>query len=255
MVVSIKYDQALDFFDDLTLVMLNVKLGFIDKNGNEIIPPKYSMINLFTNDLTSFKNNEKWGIMNKSGREVVSLNYDWVGRISDGLAAVKLNEKWGFISISQTEENLQNNDNSTAIKTKPTSSQVLVNGKDTVFNAYNIGGNNYFMLRDLAFIVNGTNKQFAVGYDDSTRAVTLMSEQTYVSQGTELKAGDGKEELASKSTNTFYLDGIKVEIDTYMIDGSNFVKLRDVMRMLNIGVGYDNETKVITIDTNIDYKD
>lgn len=40
-----------------------------------------------------------------------------------------------------------------------------------------------------------------------------------------------------------------------MIDGNNFVKLRDVMKLLNIGVTYDAETKTIGLDTSIDYMD
>ena len=40
----------------------------------------------------------------------------------------------------------------------PTSSIVLVNGEAVSFQAYNIGDNNYFKLRDIAFVLSGTEK-------------------------------------------------------------------------------------------------
>ena len=45
----------------------------------------------------------------------------------------------------------------------PTASTVSVNSKIVSFDAYIIGGSNYFKLRDLAYSLNGTAKQFAVG--------------------------------------------------------------------------------------------
>jgi hypothetical protein len=45
---------------------------------------------------------------------------------------------------------------STPQSASPTSSTVLVNGKNVAFDAYNINGNNYFKLRDLAYTLNGT---------------------------------------------------------------------------------------------------
>lgn len=48
------------------------------------------------------------------------------------------------------------------VATKPTASKVSVNGKDVSFEAYNIEGNNYFKLRDLAKALTGSNKQFEV---------------------------------------------------------------------------------------------
>jgi len=57
----------------------------------------------------------------------------------------------------------------------PTASTVYLNDAVNAFEAYNIGGNNYFKLRDLAYVLNGTAKQFEVGYDNATKAITLIS--------------------------------------------------------------------------------
>jgi hypothetical protein len=54
---------------------------------------------------------------------------------------------------------------------KPTTANVLVNGIAVKFEAYNIGGNNYFKLRDLAMALSGTGKQFDVSWDAAENAI------------------------------------------------------------------------------------
>ena len=140
------------------------------------------------------------------------------------------------------------------ITVNPTPSTVYVNGVVTAFEAYNIEGNNYFKLRDLAYALNGTNKQFSVGYDNATRAITLTSGQPYTEDGGEMAQGDGSAKSATLNTTiNISKDGVPVEITAYLIDGNNFMRLRDVMELLDVGVGYDNTTRNITIDTSLPY--
>ncbi|MDG1028803.1 MAG: WG repeat-containing protein [Flavobacteriaceae bacterium] len=41
----------------------NPKIGFIDKNGNEVIPPVYTRVKSFNQGLVAVKNNENnWGL-------------------------------------------------------------------------------------------------------------------------------------------------------------------------------------------------
>ncbi|MDD3350570.1 MAG: hypothetical protein PHC40_06965 [Eubacteriales bacterium] len=136
----------------------------------------------------------------------------------------------------------------------PTASKVMVNGSNVSFDAYNIFGNNYFKLRDLAKVVSGTEKQFAVGYDNAANAITLTSGNPYTTLGGELSAGDGKAKAAKTTTSKIYVDGKQTAFTAYNIGGNNYFKLRDVAKVLNINVGYDTPTKVITIDTEFDYE-
>ena len=136
----------------------------------------------------------------------------------------------------------------------PTASTVFINGTATEFEAYLIDGNNFFKLRDLAYVLNGTNKQFAVGYDNATRAITLTSGNAYEPDGGEMILGDGTPKSATLNTSiNISIDGSPVEITAYLISGNNFMRLRDLMRLLDIGVGYDNTTRNITIDTSLPY--
>jgi len=136
----------------------------------------------------------------------------------------------------------------------PTSSKVLVNGTSVAFDAYNIDGSNYFKLRDLAYVLNGTNKQFEVGWDGTNNAISLTSGQAYTPAGGELAvSANPTVKTPTPTTSAIYLDGKQVSFTAYNIDGNNYFKLRDVMQTFNVGVGYDGATNTITLDTSQSY--
>ncbi len=135
----------------------------------------------------------------------------------------------------------------------PTASKVLVNDEAVSFDAYNINGNNYFKLRDLAKVVSGTDKQFSVGYDSATSAIALTSGKSYTDVGGELSAGSNQAKIASASGSRIYVNRKKTPFVVYMIGGNNYFKLRDVAKAFDIGVGYDDETKAVSIDTKLSY--
>ncbi|MDF2939144.1 MAG: copper amine oxidase-like protein [Paenibacillaceae bacterium] len=137
----------------------------------------------------------------------------------------------------------------------PTASKVVVNGKEVAFEAYNIDGNNYFKLRDLAKAVNGSEKQFEVGFDAAKNAISLKSEAAYTSVGGELAAsGATGEQQAAPSSSKLMLDDEALELGAYNINGNNYFKLRDIAKVFNIGVTWDGKLNTVGIDTKIDYK-
>ncbi len=180
----------------------------------------------------------------------ISLYYKPNGIAQNGRA---INNGLGFIStesrsIPQTQP--QN-------MAKPTAATVLVDGKAVDFEAYNIEGNNYFKLRDLAMALNGSEKNFAVGYDQGKNAINLLSRSAYTPVGGELTRGSSKDNpngKTYKATNSvLYLDGLSIKMTAYNIENNNYFKLRDMGKCINFGVGYDNNTKTITIDTKAEY--
>ena len=135
----------------------------------------------------------------------------------------------------------------------PTSSTVLVNGKSAAFDAYNINGNNYFKLRDLAYVLSGTGKQFDVGWDAVNNAISLTSGKAYTITGGEMSAKGSGNKSALPTSSTIYLDGKQVSFTAYNIDGNNYFKLRDIGQTFDFGVGWDATTNTITVDTNAHY--
>lgn len=123
----------------------------------------------------------------------------------------------------------------------PTNDKLEVDGSAQSPAAYKINDYNYFKLRDLAALLNGTGRQFSVGYDSLTGAVTLTSGQPYTAAGSELAGVPDGVRQAMVSTNVIYIDGVSVQLTAYNIDGYNYFKLRDLASALNFSVGWTAE--------------
>jgi hypothetical protein len=140
------------------------------------------------------------------------------------------------------------------VSAAPTASNVLVNGKVVSFEAYNIEGNNFFKLRDLAAAVNGTEKNFEVSWDNDKNAISLVSGRAYTAVGDEFTVSRKPAAKEAKSTaSTIYLNGKEIQLTAYNIDGNNYFKLRDIAKAFDIGVTWDGATNTIGIDTKSSY--
>ncbi len=143
---------------------------------------------------------------------------------------------------------------STSVQAAPTSSNVLVNGEEVVFQAYNINGYNYFKLRDLAMALDGSNKQFEVIWDGTNNEILLFSSQPYTQIGGELTSS-GQDSIAQAflTTPKIYLNGKKTILTTYNIAGYSYYKLRDLAGMIGFGVTWDGVRNKISIDSSKTY--
>lgn len=160
-----------------------------------------------------------------------SSNVNMSGRkINNGLAFVEEKEK--------------------TITAAPTSSPVIIDEKSVVLDAYNINNSNYFKLRDIAMLLNNTEKQFSVEWDGSKNAINLITNRQYSAVGgelAELKDKDIKRALVAKSD--IYIDGNRVQLAAYSIDSSSYFKLRDIADRLNFSVDWDSSVNSIVIST------
>lgn len=167
---------------------------------------------------------------------------------------------------------------------KGTVLEIPVDGEEVVFEAYNIEGNNYVKLRDVAMALDDTDAQFNVTWDNTKKAIDMITGASYDAVGTELpvqkqldaeKAADEKRqqenpnmgfsmgysltrfypESQNASTNTakIYLDGETVEMKAYNIGGNTYFKLRDLGQVLDFNVGWDAATQTVTLDTGKGY--
>ncbi|MFD0959451.1 hypothetical protein [Paenibacillus chungangensis] len=142
------------------------------------------------------------------------------------------------------------------VKAKPASSRVLVDGKPVMFEAYSIGGNNYFKLRDVAMALNGSPKGFAVAWDADSSSIDLLPGVAYHPVGNELKTIVGEDMKRGTPTSaSLYLDGVQVLAAAYNIDGSNYYKLRDIARTIDFQVGWDAASRTVSLVTNEGYSE
>ncbi len=132
-----------------------------------------------------------------------------------------------------------------------TNDKLYVDGALKSPAVYKIEGSNYFNLRDVAALLNGTAKQFEVGYNSSTNSVTVTTNKPYTMTGTELTGAGANSATATASNNSIYVNGQKLDLQVYKINGSNYFKLRDLGKAINFYVGYENGN--ITISSGSSY--
>lgn len=131
----------------------------------------------------------------------------------------------------------------------PTASKVIIDGKEIAFDAYNIKGNNYFKLRDLAFAVRDSEKPFNLIWNGKLGIVQLDDFVVYYPTGGELAKGDGKVKTATLNTAPTYSNFELKNYTVYNIGGNNYYKLRDICGELNYDLVWDGAKNSILIDT------
>ena len=136
----------------------------------------------------------------------------------------------------------------------PTNDSLICDGILQTPTVYKINGSNFFKIRDLAAILNGSAKQFSVGYDADKKSVTADTGAGYLKQPTDLTgAPAGGNKTATASSDAIYINGVLCQAEVYKIDGMNYFKLRDLGQALDFGVGWDSATGTVTLDTTQGY--
>lgn len=137
----------------------------------------------------------------------------------------------------------------------PTGNSIYVDGTKVNGAAYMINSNNYFKLRDIAAMVNGSAKQFEVSWNQTKKRIDLTTNKAYTVVGGELALPSNSSRSAKESSATVYRDGAKAAYTGYTISDNNYYKLRDLCKDMDIGVKYDNATKRVDILTTVGYGD
>jgi len=61
--------------------------------------------------------------------------------------------------------------------------------------------------------------------------------------------------IAALSSQPIYVDGVRVPMTAYAINGSNYVRLRDIGKAVDFGVTYDAATNSVHIDPDAPYQE
>ena len=138
------------------------------------------------------------------------------------------------------------------LTTVVSSQKLTIDGKAVQLNAYNINGNNFVKLRDIAYLLNGTAKQFQVGFVSASNSVFITSNTAYTSIGQENVALSSPKRVVATSQSV-YLNSAQVAPMAYNIDGNNYLMLRDLGLLLDFGMTYSNNTGTVAITTNTGY--
>lgn len=127
--------------------------------------------------------------------------------------------------------------------------KVMVDGIQKDFEVYNIDGNNFFKLRDIAYVLNKTNSQFSVDYNSETHMIETKKNNAYVAVGGEMNVGTDKSNTAVKSSQKLVVDKLEKELVAYNIGGNNFFKLRDLGAQFDFGVDFNSAVNSVVIES------
>lgn len=121
----------------------------------------------------------------------------------------------------------------------PTNDALTVNGVAVDPTAYKINDENHFKLRDIACLLNGTSKQFDVGYDQATQSATITTGHGYAKQPTDLQGRPASNAEAYISSDPLFVDGAaRSDLTVYKINGANYFRLRDLGDLLGFRVDF-----------------
>ena len=161
--------------------------------------------------------------------------------------------EWKAIEIGEYNDPLLSaavHFNSTGPSVVLSPQNLTVNGVSQDVEKYNIDGYNYFKLRDIAYLLNGTPAQFSVEWDAAANAARIVSGQPYTANGSELVIGADRSATAVRSPQTIVIDGeVRSDLAAFNLAGNNFFKLRDLSEALGFQVDYDAATNTAVVTT------
>lgn len=140
-----------------------------------------------------------------------------------------------------------------AVNATPTKNTIYVDGIKVNGAAYMINNNNYFKLRDVAAMVNGSTKQFEVSWNETNKRIDLTTNKAYTVVGGEMALPSSAVKTAKESKASVFKDGNKADYTGYNISDNNYYKLRDLCKDMNIGVKFDLATNRVDILTTVGY--
>lgn len=129
------------------------------------------------------------------------------------------------------------------------SSQVYLNDSRVSITGCNIGGNNYYRLRDLAAAFRGTSSSFDVTWNGETKQVEVLTGRDYTGEAESGGLSWWGASQATLSSSRLVVDGRPVDVTAYNIDGSNYYKLRDLSEALSFAVCWEQERDSILLYT------
>ena len=133
-------------------------------------------------------------------------------------------------------------------KANATTQDLLIDGEAKDAEIYNVNDENYFKLRDIAMLLNGTGSQFSVGYDPASKTIAVVTGEAYVPLGGELEIPEeDKSGSCVVSSQSLTIDGEPVALTAYNLAGNNFFGLRELGEALGFDVEYDPAERAMLV--------
>ena len=129
----------------------------------------------------------------------------------------------------------------------PSPQTLTVDGVVRAAEAYNINGENYFKLRDVAMLLSGSPAAFSVDYDAESNTVTLETGKVYSPVGGELVPGADRSGSLAVSTQILTIDGAERSLCAYNLAGNNFFRIVDLGEAMGFDVRFEADSNTVAL--------
>lgn len=101
-----QFEFARDFSEGLAAVVLNQKLGYVNKQGQFVIPPNldFDLLSMYREGAYQFSEGlarlaiaHRWGYIGSDGTLLIQPQFDSADTFSEGLAKVEVDHQYGYI--------------------------------------------------------------------------------------------------------------------------------------------------------------
>ena len=131
----------------------------------------------------------------------------------------------------------------------PFTNNITLNGEPVLLSGYIMGGNSFFRLRDIAYIMDGTRASFNVGWDVSQSALTIQRWHNYVPIGGELRSIARVKQQVTYSDIMIIVGGVAWHLTSFNIWGNDYFMIRDLAPLVNFRVDWHGSTSTIRLTT------
>ena len=126
-----------------------------------------------------------------------------------------------------------------------------LDGEEIKLPAYSIKGKNYLKLRDLAAIMSGKEAKFNVYYAEHDGVLSIQTKKEYQKQKGDLEEIKDINAKAILSEKDIALNLDDKKLKTALINGNNYVELRDLANLIGFGIDYNGKTKTVLLNSSL----
>lgn len=133
---------------------------------------------------------------------------------------------------------------------KPTTQTFVVNNQVVDCLAYNIGGYNYFKLRDVLRGLDNTGDKHNVRYHAADRLVEVVPGEAYVDEagkGGKDAGGEVPDSQVVMGEAKIKINGVTANVKSCNIAGYNYLQIRSLGKVLSKQVGYDDQRRIVHV--------
>ncbi|MDY3619371.1 polysaccharide deacetylase family protein [Agathobaculum sp.] len=178
-------------------------------------------------------------LLNQNGVRVSTLTNGAVADISNGLHRLP---RYRIMMDNPVSSLLRQSE-----RAAPALARVSVNGAEASLPAYNINGNNYVRVRDVAKLLAGTTSEFSVNWNSEAGRVELISFSAYTPRGNELAPLPAGSKQVQSVTEPTVADYQASMVAAFNIDGSTFYKLRSLGDLCGFRVDWDPSSQTVQV--------